>query len=209
VITLLLGALLGYLIGGIPTGVIIARLVADVDPRSVGSRHTGGTNVARAVGRAWPGVLTGLIDLGLGVLAVCGARLLWPDETWATAAAGAAAVAGHDWSPYIRLAGGVGLSTLAGMLGAQTPMFTVVLLSACILIWVALRSIIGHDARRTVLVLLMVPGLFALFGQPTHIWVSAGAGTLAALIRTLLDWRRRYAPGEGALGQFFGHSASH
>ncbi len=199
-----LGILLGYLIGGIPTGVLVARIVAGADPRAVGSRHTGGTNVARAVGRAWPGVITAVVDLGLGVGAVCAARGVWPDDPMAAAAAGGAAVIGHNWSPYIRFAGGVGLSTLAGMLGAQAPLHTLLLLVPSIVAWILLRKVVPHDARRTVLVILFAPVLMLVFGLPVQVCVSAAAGVLVATIRSALDWRRTYVAGEGALGQFFG-----
>ena len=51
---ILLAGLWGYLLGAIPTGVIVARLMTGSDVRQQGSRHTGGTNVARAAGwRRW------------------------------------------------------------------------------------------------------------------------------------------------------------
>jgi len=54
---------LGYLIGGIPWGVIVARAVGGPDPRTVGSGRTGGANVMRVLGPRLA-LLSGLLDMG-------------------------------------------------------------------------------------------------------------------------------------------------
>jgi glycerol-3-phosphate acyltransferase PlsY len=59
----------GYLIGGIPFGIIIPRLIGGVDPRTIGSGRTGGANVSRAVGFRWAAV-SGLLDVAKGSAAV-------------------------------------------------------------------------------------------------------------------------------------------
>ncbi|MGD0249063.1 MAG: glycerol-3-phosphate acyltransferase, partial [Candidatus Limnocylindrales bacterium] len=59
----------GYLLGGIPFGVIVTRLVGGPDPRSIGSGRTGGANVSRAVGFRWA-ALSGLLDVAKASAAV-------------------------------------------------------------------------------------------------------------------------------------------
>jgi glycerol-3-phosphate acyltransferase PlsY len=202
--TLALAALLGYALGAVPTGVLATRLFHAPDVRRVGSGHTGGTNVARATGKAWLGALTGVVDAALAAGAVALARALWPASPWPAAAAGAAAVWGHNWSVYIGLRGGVGLSSIAGMLLALAPLPTLGALFAAILVWAGARRLLGHDARSTAATMAVAPLLLALFGQPP---AGMAAGTLAALAvigKALQDWRRTYRPGEDFARQFLG-----
>jgi glycerol-3-phosphate acyltransferase PlsY len=72
---LLLAGLWGYLVGAVPTGVLVCRALRSVDVRQRGSGHTGGLNVSRVVGlRA--GALTAITDTLLGVGATAGPMLL-------------------------------------------------------------------------------------------------------------------------------------
>ena len=54
----------GYLLGGIPFGIIVPRLIGGPDPRTIGSGRTGGANVSRAVGYRWA-LVSGLLDCSL------------------------------------------------------------------------------------------------------------------------------------------------
>jgi len=98
---LILTGAMGYLLGAIPTGVLVCRAMRGVDVRQVGSGHTGGLNASRAAG-IWGGVLTGVVDLLLGAAAVAGTALLVGSNPWAATIAGAMAVVGHNWSVFIR-----------------------------------------------------------------------------------------------------------
>lgn len=113
----------GYLLGAIPIGLIVGRIVGDVDPRDHGSRRTGATNVTRALGMRWGAVVL-LLDIGKGLAAVLLARLLFEgdDAEWVAAAAGFAAVIGHNWSVFIGFAGGRGVATTGGGLLALAPL---------------------------------------------------------------------------------------
>jgi glycerol-3-phosphate acyltransferase PlsY len=148
--SLVLAALLGYLLGAIPFGLIVGRLTRGIDLRDYGSHRTGATNALRTLGlRA--AALVFLLDVGKGVAAVLLARLLFADDPlveWAAAAAGFAAIVGHNWSVFIRFTGGRGVATSAGGLGAMSPSAILILAPIVIgLIWrtryVSLGSITG------------------------------------------------------------------
>jgi glycerol-3-phosphate acyltransferase PlsY len=109
---------IGYLLGSIPTGVLVARR-RGVDLRTVGSGNIGATNVARALGRR-AGVLVLVLDALKGLAAVLLALALRPSEPW-LAGAGLAAVVGHLFPVWLRLQGGKGVATSVGVLLGLLP----------------------------------------------------------------------------------------
>ena len=99
---------LAYLLGSIPTGLLVAR-VRGVDLLAEGSGKTGATNTMNAVGKGAAAVVLAA-DLVKGALAVLLAyRFPWEHSTWLAidvAWAGAAAVLGHNYSVWVRLVSG-------------------------------------------------------------------------------------------------------
>jgi glycerol-3-phosphate acyltransferase PlsY len=119
-VSALVAVLLAYLLGSIPTGVLLAR-IAGVDVRSAGSGNIGATNVARTAGRGL-GILTLVGDVLKGLVPVVIVRALGePDEV--VAATGVAALAGHVFSIFLRMQGGKGVATGAGVLIGLAPTF--------------------------------------------------------------------------------------
>ncbi len=129
--TYLVAILVGYLIGSLPIGYLLGRLKG-IDVRAIGSGRTGGTNAYRALG-AKLGLLTGLLDFGKGAVSVLLVRALFGDEA-AAALAGAAAVAGHNWSVFLGFKGGAGGSTAAGALLALNPLAGAIVVPVFILV---------------------------------------------------------------------------
>ncbi len=188
----LLGGLLGYLLGAVPTGVLVCRALGVPDVRASGSGHTGGLNVSRVAGLP-AGVLTAVVDALLGLAAVAAARGL-VEEPWAATAAGAMAVAGHNWSVYIRFGGGIGLAKLFGAQLAASPLPALGTLAALAPMWLILILLLRvHRARATVLVVLGIgPVLWAL-GAPAPAIALGALGGVAVIVKTLPDWNREYA----------------
>jgi len=127
-------AVVGYVIGGIPWGVVVARIMGGPDPRTVGSGRTGGANVLRALGpRA--AALAGLLDVLKGVVAVTVAIALG-GNVYAQVVAALAAILGHSRSPFIAFSGGRGVAPgFGGLIMIQpfvaliiVPVFAAVLL---------------------------------------------------------------------------------
>jgi glycerol-3-phosphate acyltransferase PlsY len=190
-VDLVLAGVLGYLLGAIPTGVLVSRLLHAPDVRQQGSGHTGGLNVSRTIG-LWAGVATGLADAFLGLAAVSGAALL-TDNPWAVTAAGLMAVAGHNWSVFIGFGGGVGLSTLVGALFRFSPLHTMGGLTILALLWLILvRLVRVHRARATILTMAVIGPLLWAFGLPWSSILLGAIGGLMAILKTLPDWSRQY-----------------
>lgn len=184
-------AVLGYLLGSIPTGVIVACLARGVDVRRLGSGHTGGLNVSRAAG-TWAGVLTGVVDLFLGMGAVVGA-LMWTGDPWAATIAGVAAIVGHNWSVFIRFAGGIGLSTLAGSLFSLQPLITLEAGVIVAALWFALVGLLHvHRARSTIFVMFTVGPLLWAFKAPLPVVLLGALGGLVVALKSIPDWNRSY-----------------
>jgi glycerol-3-phosphate acyltransferase PlsY len=141
---------IGYLLGAIPFGLIIGRVTRGIDIREYGSHRTGATNALRTLG-ARAAAFVFLLDVAKGGAAVLLARTLFgadPLVEWAAAAAGLAAVVGHNWSVLIGFTGGRGVATSTGALGALAPLALLVLAPVVVLvIWrsrfVSLGSITG------------------------------------------------------------------
>lgn len=104
--------IISYLIGSIPFGYIITRLSTGKNILEIGWRKTSGSNVFRNIG-VWQGVLTGVLDLIKGFIAVELAQNLGFSPL-IQVLSGVAAVMGHNWSCFLRFAGGRGIATFIG-----------------------------------------------------------------------------------------------
>ncbi len=115
---------LSYLLGSIPTGLMVARALGGPDPRRQGSANLGAANLYRLLGRK-AGGLTLLGDVLKGALPTVLARLwlapLGPWQEAAVAAVGAAAVLGHVFPLGLGFKGGKGVATSFGVVTALCP----------------------------------------------------------------------------------------
>ncbi|WP_108485179.1 glycerol-3-phosphate 1-O-acyltransferase PlsY [Oceaniglobus ichthyenteri] len=110
-LTLAITAILAYLLGAVPFGMVMARLFGLGDLRKVGSGNIGATNVLRT-GNKPAAFLTLVLDSGKGAIAVLLARYLAGDT--AAQVAGFAAFLGHCYPIYLGFKGGKGVATFLG-----------------------------------------------------------------------------------------------
>ena len=191
-VELFLAAVWGYLLGAVPTGVLVSRALRGTDVRRQGSGHTGGLNVSRVAG-FWAGALTAVGDALLGMAAVAAAPLL-TENPWAATMAGVAAVVGHDWSVFIRFGGGIGLSSLGGALLYLAPLRTLGAAAALVIFWLILvRLLRVHRARSTILAMVLVGPLLWVMGAPPYAVLLGALGGVVVIVKTLPDWSRRYS----------------
>jgi glycerol-3-phosphate acyltransferase PlsY len=115
---------LAYILGSIPTGLLVARIMGGPDPRQAGSGNIGAANLYRLLGRN-AGVFTFLGDTLKGALPVFLALYwlaplaAWHD--WAVAAVGLAAVLGHIWPVFLKFQGGKAVATAFGVVAVLCP----------------------------------------------------------------------------------------
>ncbi|MFA4893123.1 glycerol-3-phosphate 1-O-acyltransferase PlsY [Brevundimonas sp.] len=113
--TVALVAVGGYLLGSIPFGVILTRLLTGEDVRSIGSGNIGATNVLRT-GRKDLAFATLILDAGKGAAAYLIAQALFPGVPALAAIAGGAAFLGHLFPVWLGFRGGKGVATFFGLL---------------------------------------------------------------------------------------------
>ncbi len=115
-------ALVGFLLGGVPTAYLAGRL-RGIDVRMHGSGNVGGTNAMRLLGWKW-GVSVMVFDLLKGYVLTRWLPTIMDsgaEQVYLALLAGTAAVLGHVFTPYLKLRGGKGVATAAGMFLALSP----------------------------------------------------------------------------------------
>ena len=168
---LILTAVLGYLLGSIPFGVLVTKLMGLGDLRQIGSGNIGATNVLRT-GNKGAALATLLLDGGKGAVAVLIARCYAGED--AAQLAGLAAFLGHIFPVWLRFNGGKGVATFLGTLLALAWPVGV---AAC-LTWFA-TAVITRISSLSALVAAALAAVWAGFlGHSDMIWLIATLGTL-------------------------------
>ncbi|MFK7776988.1 MAG: glycerol-3-phosphate 1-O-acyltransferase PlsY [Gimesia sp.] len=148
-------AIASYLAGSIPFGLVVAKLVAGTDIRSVGSGNIGATNVARTLGAKW-GIVVLLLDALKGLLPVLFIPTLFvtpdsPNFDNVRVLSAVATILGHMFPLWLGFRGGKGVATSLGVILVLGPWSTLVAVTAFFLTFlvsriVALSSIIAAIA---------------------------------------------------------------
>ena len=200
-----------YLVGGIPTGLIIGRLFYRVDVREHGSGNIGATNMYRTFGLG-AGVATFAFDFLKGVVPVAAAGWIFVPEAlssaahdWAMVGATMAALLGHSFSPYIGFRGGKGIATASGAVLVLTPWaYPIVMLT-----WAVVTALTRRVSAGSIVVTIEYPllvlwlyrdsvpiVLFSFAGAALVLWRHRG--NISRLLRgeePALQWPRRNAAG--------------
>ena len=166
--TLTVVALLAYLLGSIPFGMVMARAFGLGDLRTIGSGNIGATNVLRT-GNKLAAALTLLLDAAKGAVAVLAARWLAGED--AAHVAGLAAFVGHLFPLYLNFKGGKGVATFLGTVLALSPVVGI----ACCITWLIVAAITRISSLSALLSAAM-----------SLIWVVAFTRAEAALVITIM-----------------------
>lgn len=174
---LALWAVFGYLLGSIPFGMVLARLMGLGNLREIGSGNIGATNVLRT-GSKPAAALTLLLDGGKGAVAVLLARAFGGEDT--AQIAGLMAMFGHCYPIWLRFQGGKGVATFLGIVLALSWPVGV----GCCLAWLA-----GALTSR----ISSMGALFAAAAStPLMIFTGRAEGLVLGIVLTLLIfWRHR------------------
>jgi glycerol-3-phosphate acyltransferase PlsY len=165
----------GYLVGSIPFGLVVVRLLRSEDIRKQGSGNIGASNVWRSYGRSL-GVPVALLDVAKGfVPAYVGLRA---GGEWVGVLAGSAAMLGHArpiWLGFTK--GGKMVATGGGVAFALAPLPAAI----CLLVWIATFLLFRYASLASLVTALALPVLCVAFGEswPT---VAFTAGAAVAVV---------------------------
>lgn len=166
-------ALLGYLIGSIPFGVVVSRLLGVTDPRFAGSRNVGFTNVLRVSGKK-AGILTLIGDIGKGWLVGWVGTLVFHQEA-AVLLVALASILGHLHSVFLGFKGGKGVATALGAVLGVAPWVGLSLMG----IWVGAVLLWKYSSGGA----LVAFGLFPIVAVVFHrSWLFVGCACLISVL---------------------------
>ncbi|MFC2009490.1 glycerol-3-phosphate 1-O-acyltransferase PlsY [Chloroflexota bacterium] len=173
-----------FLCGSIPTGYLLVKHLKHLDVREVGSGNIGSTNVKRAAGRgisilAQAGdILKGLVPVAI-VMVVIPHINLGVDRHFVTSLTAIAAIAGHDFTPFLRFRGGKGVNTSLGafILIAPIPM------AGTAVLFLLLRLVTPLVSIRSLVSSVSFPVLVGILHLSTVILVASSAAALLIVIR--------------------------
>jgi glycerol-3-phosphate acyltransferase PlsY len=165
-----------YLLGGIPWGVVVARLAGGPDPRTIGSGRTGGANTMRALGPRLA-LLSGLLDMLKGTVAVLVVRWLGAGIE-VEVLAGLAVIIGHSRSIFLGFGGGRGVAPAYGGLLAFQPWIALVLPP----VFFGIILVTGYSSLASLaasaLAGVLMAGTVAVQGLSPWLYVYAIGGTV-------------------------------
>lgn len=191
--SLLTVALLAYLLGSIPFGIVIARVFGLGDLRSIGSGNIGATNVLRT-GNKLAAFLTVLLDAGKGAIAVIFAGLAFGQD--AAQVAAFFAFFGHLFPLWLSFNGGKGVATFLGTLLALSFLGG---LAAC-LTWLVVAVLFRYSSLAALLAAALTPVWLWLLGSPELVLLTILLATLIWL-RHGENIHRLMAGSETKIGQ--------
>jgi len=178
--------LLSYLIGSIPFSYLFSKLKGR-DPRRAGTGNVGASNVLVVAGPPAAG-LSMVGDIAKGIMAIQLARYFNLSDG-GIALCGLAAIAGHDFSIFLRFSGGKGVATTGGVLLALGPLFSVLV----VLLWIITAIVIRHFIPSTMLIMAFLPAMMWMTSwRKEYIFFAIGAFLLAVYAHRM-DLRRYFA----------------
>ena len=176
-IMIIVYAILAYLIGSIPSGLIIGKNFFNIDVRQYGSKNIGATNTYRVIGlkAALPVFLCDALKGAAGVV------LLSSYGPMYMILGGILAMMGHNWSIFLGFKGGRGVATGLGVLIALSPLVALI----AFLVWGVIVYFTKLVSLGSIIAAALVPILMYFTGE--SYWF-VGFGALAALFVIVRHW---------------------
>ena len=192
-------AVAAYLLGSVPSGLIVGRVYRGIDVRNYGSGKTGFTNTLRMFGLG-AALIVVASDLAKGAVPVLLARFVF-DDPMAAALGGIAAILGHTFPVFAGFRGGRGVATAFGAFAAIAPVAALIVAIVAFAIlgltrYVSLMSITGTPAGFIGIIVLVATGWL----DPEYLLFGAVA-TVAIELNHLPNMRRLLNGAEPKIGQ--------
>lgn len=173
----LLTGVIAYLIGSIPSGLILGKLLWHTDLRGHGSRNIGATNAWRTLGKI-PGIIVFIADSLKGQAGVLlGLSLV--GTPFAAVIGGLFSIIGHSFSLFLRFHGGKGVATSLGVLSMLMGNVTFMLF----VLWFTIVYVTRYVSLGSVTAGVLAPILAELFGYPMEYVVFTVIAALLVIVR--------------------------
>jgi len=182
-----------YLLGSIPSGLLLARLSGAPDPRKVGSGNIGATNVLRSGGKAL-GILTLIFDILKGLIPTLTAALVLKNS-YVVGLIGLLAFLGHLFPVYLKFKGGKGVATAIGVMIVIMPEALMISL-LCFLIVVGISRTVSLGS---IMASALLPLWGGLWGYPGPFVILSGIMALLIIVRHRENIKRILAGTESKL----------
>ena len=173
----ILTAILAYLIGSIPSGLILGKLLWHTDLREHGSHNIGATNAWRTLGKR-VGIAVFIADSIKGQAGVV-LGLLLAGTPLAAVLGGLFAIIGHSFSIFLRFHGGKGVATSLGVLTMLMGNVTLIVFA----IWFAIVYLTRYVSLGSVVAAFLTPVLAALFAYPVEYIVFSVIAAVLVIVR--------------------------
>ena len=194
--TLALWIAASYLLGAVPTSMLVAR-ARGVDLRQVGSRNLGATNLYRALGWRFA-IPVALFDIAKGAVPVLVFGPRAGGGPWIPVLLGLVAVFGHVFSVFVRFAGGKGVATAAGVVLAVAPWAVLV----AVAVWVVTVKLSGYVSLGSILAALALPpAAWLLHPEHRHLVGLFVALAVFVVVTHRQNIRRLFAGTENRFGR--------
>jgi glycerol-3-phosphate acyltransferase PlsY len=182
--------LAGYLVGSIPSGVIVVRAARGEDIRRQGSGNIGASNVWRTYGKSL-GIPVAVVDVLKGFVPALAGTLLAGD--WVGVLAGAAAMLGHARPVYLGFRrGGKMVATAGGVSLALAPLAAL----SCLAVWILTFALFRYASLASMVTAVALPVFCVVFSAPTPVVVFATLAAVAVVALHRQNIRRLLAGNE-------------
>jgi len=167
-----------YLLGSVPFGLLVSKLLFHVDIREHGSGNIGATNAYRTLGPV-AGVVVLTADILKAMIPVFAVRYFLagtPDAVpLAGVAVGLAAIIGHSYSIFLRFGGGKGMATAGGLILALWPLVAPILVG----IWIVVIAVTRYVSVGSIIVAMLLPVLvYLMYPKAEYIIFALLAGVV-------------------------------
>lgn len=164
--TLIITITIGYLLGSLPYGLILLKVIYGIDVRTIGSGNIGATNVLRT-GHKWIALLTLLLDALKGAIAILIVKYCLHLSDLYVSIAGLSAIIGHMYPIWLKFKGGKGVSTFFGITLAFNP----IIFLCTGFTWLAVAVISRYSSLSALFAVVVFP-FACYFFEPKLLCVS-------------------------------------
>jgi glycerol-3-phosphate acyltransferase PlsY len=185
-----------YVVGSLPTALLVVRRSTGEDIRTTGSGNIGATNATRAAGFRVGAIVT-VVDVAKGALPVWAMSVFNPASVW-LAAAMLAAVIGHCFPVWLRFRGGKGVATGFGAFLVLSPQTAL----AALLLWVVVLALSRLVSVASMVASAAFPVLLAFIDSPNPVILGAvSAAAVLIILRHTSNIRNLVAGEEPKIGE--------